>query len=75
MIPASLRTPSRFRRVLTVGVVGAAMGLSLLLSACGTTSFDTYAPVLRIRPPEAPDRSNTAAKLQLPIRHDGATPA
>ena len=49
--------------------------LSLALSACGTTSFDTYAPVLRIRPPEAPDRSNTAAKLQLPIRHDGATPA
>ena len=41
MIPASLRTPSRFRRVLTVGVVGVAMGLSLLLSACGTTTSTT----------------------------------
>jgi len=38
MIPASLRTPPKMRRVLTVGAVGAAMGLSLLLSACGTTS-------------------------------------
>ena len=41
MIPASLGAPSRFRRVLTVGVVGAAMGLSLLLSACGTTTPTT----------------------------------
>lgn len=38
MTPASLRTLPKMRRVLTVGVVGAAMGLSLLLSACGTTT-------------------------------------
>ena len=38
MIPASLRTLPNMRRVLTVGAVGAAMGLSLLLSACGTTT-------------------------------------
>jgi polar amino acid transport system substrate-binding protein len=41
MTPASLRTLPRMRRVLTVGVVGAAMGLSMLLSACGTTSTTT----------------------------------
>jgi polar amino acid transport system substrate-binding protein len=38
MIPTSLRTLPKMRRVMTVGVVGAAMGLSLLLSACGTTT-------------------------------------
>jgi polar amino acid transport system substrate-binding protein len=38
MTPASLRTLPNMRRVLTVGAVGAAMGLSLLLSACGTTT-------------------------------------
>ncbi len=38
MIPASLRTPPKMRRVMTVGAIGAAMGLSLLLSACGTTT-------------------------------------
>jgi polar amino acid transport system substrate-binding protein len=41
MIPASLRTLPKMRRVMTVGVVGAAMGLSLLLSACGTSSTPT----------------------------------
>jgi polar amino acid transport system substrate-binding protein len=41
MIPASLRTLPKMRRVMTVGAVGAAMGLSLLLSACGTTTTPT----------------------------------
>lgn len=41
MIPASLRTLPKIRRVMTVGAVGAAMGLSLLLSACGTTTTPT----------------------------------
>ncbi|HEX6543902.1 MAG TPA: ABC transporter substrate-binding protein [Ktedonobacterales bacterium] len=41
MTSASLHTLPRIRRVVTVGVVGAAMGLSLLLSACGTTSSPT----------------------------------
>jgi len=41
MIPASLRTLPKIRRVMTVGAVGAAMGLSLLLSACGTSSTTT----------------------------------
>jgi polar amino acid transport system substrate-binding protein len=41
MIPASLRTLPKIRRVMTVGAVGAAMGLSLLLSACGTSSTPT----------------------------------
>jgi len=41
MIPASLRNLPKMRRVMTVGAVGAAMGLSLLLSACGTTTTPT----------------------------------
>jgi polar amino acid transport system substrate-binding protein len=41
MIPASLRTLPKMRRVMTVGAVGAAMGLSLLLSACGTSTTPT----------------------------------
>ncbi len=41
MTPASLRSRPNIRRAVTVGVVGAAMGLSLLLSACGTTSTTT----------------------------------
>lgn len=41
MTPASLRTLPNMRRVFTVGVVGAALGISLLLSACGTTSTST----------------------------------
>ncbi|HEY7341939.1 MAG TPA: ABC transporter substrate-binding protein [Ktedonobacterales bacterium] len=41
MIPASLRTLPKLRRVMTVGAVGAAMGLSLLLAACGASSTPT----------------------------------
>jgi polar amino acid transport system substrate-binding protein len=41
MTLASLRAQPRLRRVLSVGVVGAAMGLSMLLAACGATSTPT----------------------------------
>ena len=49
--------------------------LSLALSGCGSTSFDTYAPVLRIRPPEAPDRTNTAAQSHDAAAQTDATPS
>ena len=51
------------------------VALSLALSGCGATSFDTYAPVLRIRPPEAPDRTNTAAQIPDAAGQTNGTPS